>query len=467
MGIPSGRVAAVKFFIVLWSVLLTFMPAVQAEDTDEITILYYESFGLSAPVFDAAALPAGAELGPIHFDAFGQRFTLEPEKPNGHRQSGRTSIRGTLAGLPDSWFSLVRRGADISGIVFDGRETYLIEPTDRIAAHLTALPPADAPPNSIFRLEDLLLPEGLLSCAVEDHDHATTTDGQRAYRQLTSELLASGVEISARPNLPLRVGVVGDLGLHLLLGPTSDAEITSIFDMVGTIIDSELGLEVVVDDIFVASTSQQDPFTNTLNASDLLEELSLWRFENQADLGHTHMLTNRTLVNDEFKRLAGISYLGEPGRTGICYPTTGASLSKYSNMMTLMSLIVTHELGHNLGASHDSDIEGICPDIPNETLIMAPKISNQTTPEFSDCSLEDIDALLAQASCLYAPEEPDTTPPSSGNGEIDDSGGGGSGGGGGGNSSGGGGGGGGSLSWYWLTLWIAGLYLRRRRIRLR
>jgi hypothetical protein len=68
-------------------------------------------------------------------------------------------------------------------------------------------------------------------------------------------------------------------------------------------------------------------------------------------------------------------------------------------------LIAAHELGHNFNAPHDGE-PGACVSTP-QTFLMAPQInfSNQ----FSQCSLQQIQARIKTAQCLTSYVPPDVT----------------------------------------------------------
>ena len=63
--------------------------------------------------------------------------------------------------------------------------------------------------------------------------------------------------------------------------------------------------------------------------------------------------------------------------------------------MRLTALIVTHEIGHNLGAPHDGDPNGACASASPNGYIMSASLSNLTPRQFSECSIEQIDQLIA------------------------------------------------------------------------
>jgi len=434
----------------LISILLALFATARADDGTSVSILYHESIQLIGTAAPGQELVTGVEIAPLSFDAYGRRFELLPDHERSRHHQGRTQLHGRLTGLTGSWFSLLRNGDELSGIISDGTDIYLIEPSRRIAELLIEAPADSAPANLIFRLADMLIPRGWMACTTQDDPipAGVYIDGQSAVDNLSAELQASPITASAMSDLPLLVGVVADESFVDWHGTNTETEIEAIFITVQGIIFQETGLELEVDsdNVLLVPSDIVDPFSDTVIATELLGELGDWRRINQAHLGHTHLITSREeFLSTTGDDLAGISYLGTPGRTGVCNPRTGASVS-YVNpdrffSPFLTALIITHEIGHNLGAPHDGDPESACASTSATDFLMGAKISTRTPVEFSDCSTALIDEFIA-ASCLN--EGAQTLPVNS-------------------SGDGGGGGGGGSLSWLSITGLLLGIVARRRR----
>ncbi len=418
----------------LITIIFAFQTAAHA-DNAAVSILYYESVRL------ATAPETSSQNGPalLRFDAYGRRFELLIDETRIVRGSNLTRLSGRLNGLPGSWFRLLRDEDTLSGMIDDGTDTWLVEPWQRVSDLLIDTPTGDAPVNVIFRLADTLVPQGLLSCATTNDavtDQATI-DGQSAYKNLGAELQGSNASASANAAAgKLRVGVVADESFVAQNLTESKNEILSIFNTVQGIYQNKIGVEIKIADIFLV-TPGLNPFSSTLVAKDLLKELGQWRSINQRNLGHTHLLTSKRLLGEKSASdLSGISYVGQPGRSGVCDPTTGTSVSR--NVRGLTALIVAHELGHNLGAPHDGAAGEACASAPNSGFIMSARISPQTKMEFSSCSATQMDRVIAAASCMNATAQ--SLPANTG-----------------------GGGGGGALNWLTLAGLIACLFLRCRR----
>jgi hypothetical protein len=138
-------------------------------------------------------------------------------------------------------------------------------------------------------------------------------------------------------------------------------------------------------------TGYRNPFT-TNDSEDLLTELAEHR-EAQSALqafGLTHLVTGRSLIGDT----VGIAFV-----EGVCDPYFGTSVSSDMGFdVTLSALVAAHELGHNFGAEHDTEVGSPCRTTPDGYL-MAPRINYSGT--FSTCSLETMEPIIASAACIF------------------------------------------------------------------
>ncbi len=125
----------------------------------------------------AEKIQISAAAGRSEFDAYGRRFALELAsnerilaKLPVQRKAALAKFhlwRGKLAGQPGSWLRLAEVDGRLEGVIWDGRDFYVVTRYQKIAANLTA-PLAAAPGDTVvFRLSDTLdfLPRGF--CALE------------------------------------------------------------------------------------------------------------------------------------------------------------------------------------------------------------------------------------------------------------------------------------------------------------
>jgi hypothetical protein len=175
-----------------------------------------------------------------------------------------------------------------------------------------------------------------------------------------------------------------------------------------------------------------DGLAATTDSSALLADLGQLRQRRRAlsATGLTHLFTGRDLDGNN----AGIAYT-----LALCSPRYSASLTMAHTSIALDTLITAHEIGHVFGAPHDGTEE--CASTPQDQYIMGPNLNSSVT-SFSQCSLDEIKAVIDSFACVEALPPPAPAPPDSPAPPPADDGG-------------GGGGGGGSLDPSWLLLLLA------------
>jgi len=163
-------------------------------------------------------------------------------------------------------------------------------------------------------------------------------------------------------------------------------------NIVEGIFSERLGLLILATDVRLTAAGA-DPFTATKGAT-LLDQLASYRSALPAvrARGLAHLVTGKDLDGTT----AGIAYVGT-----VCSAERGVSLSMSSYGTTISALIMAHELGHNLGASHDGEAGTTCASVGGG-FIMAPAVSGFAT--FSSCSLNVIQQTIANAGCITPAE---------------------------------------------------------------
>jgi hypothetical protein len=327
----------------------------------------------------------------------------------------------------------------------------------------------------MYRLADAVMPDGAGYCGTDLSEsltsHAAQSTALQAFTHIAKDLSTKDVskDSSTATTKALVVGVIADHQFTDNIGTDPEGAIVSRMDVVDGIWYSQVGIEIVLGPITVL-TDADDTFSATTDPTDLLTEVATYRgnLPSSDGTGLTHLMTGRSMDGN----IIGIAYLG-----AVCNGDYSASLSQSTVSTTMGALVAAHELGHNFNSIHDG-VPGVCVSTP-QTYLMAPTINYSN--QFSSCSLGQINALVATASCLKKVAAPtsstsseSSTGPSSSSGTTSSgstsSGGGdtvsdpttgstnstsGSG------SSGGGGGGGGSLDLTWLAFLGTLLALRR------
>jgi hypothetical protein len=446
------------------SAALTCLAAFQiANAAPTYQVLYHERLEI-VPRVDAQGQQ---HLG---FDAYGRHFDLDLEPNESIRRgvpTNRSDIkpyRGTVAGRAGSWVRLTQTRDGWRGVLSDGQDLYAIEPARQLQKAGVQSVTGDGASPVMYRFADTLMPDGAGYCGTatdENLAQSAHSSALNAYTAIAKDLALKDTSVVTTRQLV--VSVVTD---HPFSDQISDpaGEIVARMDVVDGIWAAQVGIHIALGTVNVVSDTD-DPFSATTVPTDLLAEVATYRgkLPGSDGSGLTHLMSGRTLDGN----IIGIAYVG-----AVCDGSDSVSLSDTTISTTMGALVAAHELGHNFNSPHDG-VAGACASTP-QTYLMAPKInfSNQ----FSSCSLTQITARAASASCLQqvssgssgsssSPGSGTTSPggtPTSG-GTVSDPGSGGT------SSGSSGGGGGGSLDLTWLAALSAGLMLhlctpiRRRR----
>lgn len=338
--------------------------------------------------------------GPVDlsFDALGRSFALQLT-PNSRLLdvardvTGNNVIpyRGKLAGNEESWVRIVISDGAPSGLIWDGNELLAIERGgDNVAGSDSAI---------IYRLADAYIEPGSMTCGAG----ASLTNGAAVYKTLTAELSATAAQ-AAGAETQIDIGAVGDAEFAGIHGTSSQQAILERLNNVDGIFSSEVGVQINVPlvQVFTDSGAASYPFSSTVIAGDLLDELSAYRNSepNQNINGLTHLWTGRDVQGTSGNNsTVGIAFTGGVGRSGgevLCSSRFGAGLSEGRGNPTFDSLIAAHEIGHNFGAPHDGSSGSVCEAVSGN-FIMAASLSNNTVSQFSQCSLDEMADDIAQA----------------------------------------------------------------------
>ena len=346
----------------------------------------------------------------VSFDAYGRHFDVNLELNENIRRgvsSERTDIkpyRGTITGQTGSWVRLTQTRDGWRGVISDGHELYAIEPENELKAALGGSAGSSsaggAASNSatlsssapvMYRLADAVMPDGAGYCGTDLDEsltsHAAKPTALQAFTHIAKDLSTKDTSTTATTKA-LVVGVVADHEFTDNIGTDPEGAIVSRMDVVDGIWYSQVGIEIVLGPITVF-TDADDTFSATTDPTDLLSEVATYRgnLPSNDGTGLTHLMTGRSMDGN----IIGIAYLG-----AVCNGDYSASLSQSTVSTTMGALVAAHELGHNFNSIHDG-VPGVCASTP-QTYLMAPTINYSN--QFSSCSLGQINALVATASCL-------------------------------------------------------------------
>jgi hypothetical protein len=368
-------------------------------------ILYFEP--LQPEVATSGAAQKQSNQHALGFQAFGRRFDLTLSRNENIVQQNKNSAsaegpalrlyKGDVNGTPGSWARMAAQGERLHGMIWDGRELYIIEPADALSDSLS---PSLAAPNSgsiVFRLSDTRM-QTAATCGARTHPGAT---GLAHYKTLVSELQAvSGAAQGTSATKRIELSAMGDAFYRQHYGSDQSAEdqILLRLNNVDGIFSSQIGVAVQVPTVLVEAANGT-AFSTTLAANTLLEELGVVR-KNSSQLrsrGLTHLFTGRDLDGDT----VGVAYIDT-----LCESQTGVGLTQATGSSTVWidSLVAAHEIGHNFGAYHDGENPpGVspneCHDTANHQYLMAAQVDADHS-QFSQCSRTVIRNTAGAAPCV-------------------------------------------------------------------
>jgi len=325
------------------------------------------------------------------------RLQLSNNQRLAHLAAGSSMqlYKGAIEGVPGSWARITIQDGLPRGMIWDGRELYIV----------------DAPPEGVnygaagtvmFKLSDAVLEHGV---SLGDDAVEKPRDAAAAYGALIEELRAIPPALqAAAATQRVEVSILGDSAYVARFANEAaarDAILTRINNVDG-IFSAQVGVELQVVSVSLAGEVPAG-LSDSTSSSTLLESLAQLR-QNSPSLsatGLTHLFTGRQLDGNS----AGIAYL-----EAVCSRRFGASLTMALSNVTIDSLVTAHEIGHLFGAPHDGADE--CAATPQNQFIMTPTLTTAVS-SFSQCSLDQINAVIDSYSCLVdiPPTAPTPTPP--------------------------------------------------------
>ena len=299
---------------------------------------------------------------------------------------------GIVEGDPESWVRVMIRGQEIRGIVETGGERMDLEPASMVGT-LEYYKPRDGKPGSI---DELMLQDYVMQPPPEPQ--ARNSDGSRDGLQIGKYQYPPADTDGAEPSLGaavaggvnrlVRMNVFVDSQYNDYYGGDGLLQAMSALNVADGIYRQNFGLAIEVGNAAVFTDRATDP----MNLGPVTLESTLRRFRDyhlqtrsmNDDIGLTYLFSG----NDNTDEAIGLAWIGAICRNdgfdvGVTTPSSYADL------------LVTHEIGHSLGAQHDSDTA--CSGSRN--LLMWPRISKTTTQGFSNCSQNSVTSGIGK-SCL-------------------------------------------------------------------
>ena len=332
----------------------------------------------------------------LEFTAFGRSFRLQLSNNQRLAQFAAGSslqlYKGTLEGVPGSWARISVHDGLPRGMIWDGRELFIVDAAPEAVNY-------GAAGTVMFKLSDAVLERGVsfTGDAVEK-----PSDPAEAFSAMIGELRASSQALKdGVATKGVEISILGDaayLARYSSEAQARDAILTRLNNVDG-IFSSQVGVELQVVSVEVGGELSAR-LSATTDSGVLIDELGQLRRRTPAlsATGLTHLFTGRRLDGDT----AGVGY-----DSALCSQRYAASLAMAHNSAALDTLITAHEIGHVFGAPHDG--AGQCASTPLGQYIMTPTLDSSIT-SFSQCSLDQINAVLDSYSCVVALPPPGAAP---------------------------------------------------------
>ncbi len=286
------------------------------------------------------------------------------------------AFAGQVEGEPESWARITLSENNLRGMISVYGERYRLTPTET--------------GGTLSEINPLLLGDidGNIS---EQQDHVLYPP--KAENELDKYLrgirVVDGLNFDeGTVGLTASIGVVIDSKFNSYHGGRGAEEAKSILNTVDGIFREQFGLALHIDTIIVID-SENDPMNlGSVTMETMMRNFSSYR-KASPELGNDISMATLFSGNKNNDSALGLAWIGSACRTD------GYDVSVVSPYR-LADLLSTHEIGHTLGAQHDSDTS--C--ASNSSHIMWPYLSGSTQREFSGCSRDSVRQIMANGSCF-------------------------------------------------------------------
>ena len=325
--------------------------------------------------------------------ALGQDFHLLLNEFNGFNKNLKVNIvgggaeqrrtekyySGVVKEMAGTWVRLEIDGAVIRGSIHTPYDVYVIEPGEAFISYDSDKTARAASGSVMYKMSDVGtgLPENF--CGVEAGNKQSDELQQESDNEYVEfiedikddiKMAASYSGGSTTEMKELKIGMIVDYEFYQKYGSNSVAKLESIANQLDGIYRNDLKIALNITSITVF-TESEDPFSDTTDSYALLREVGAYasaRAEFSSN-GLNHFISGK----DFDSNIIGLAYV-DTVCDGNRYATS--ITQSYESFYMSQILVSAHEIGHNLGATHDSSEDG--------RYIMWPSASSSVIMNFSD-----------------------------------------------------------------------------------
>ncbi len=290
--------------------------------------------------------------------------------------TGTNAFAGQVEGEPESWARITLSENNLRGMISVYGERHRLTPTETggTLSDINPLLLGDIDGNISDQPDHVLYPPK------EENEIDEYLRGIRVLEGLNFEEGTVG--------LTATLGVVIDSKFNSYHGGRGAEEAKSILNTVDGIFREQFGLALHIDTMIVIDSGDDPMNLGSVTMETMMRNFSSYR-KASSELGNDISMATLFSGNKNSDSALGLAWIGSACRTD------GYDVSVVSPYR-LADLLSTHEIGHTLGAQHDSDTA--C--AGNSSHIMWPYLSSSTQREFSSCSRESVRQIFTTGSCF-------------------------------------------------------------------
>jgi len=277
------------------------------------------------------------------------------------KPQSNTVFKGYLDDNYDHEIRLTIAEGFVFGFVNDGEHQYYIEP----------LKQHDRKANSdhfvLYKTSDVIPVENATCGVIDVQNEIQNIDNRKS-----ADLACLEVELAQ----------AADYGMYEKYGSVEALSyyMDGIMNAAVANYDDEFTEEIIIliSERFLVACEGCDPWIGAYDAGTLFDSFDAWinsslGFATSHDL--SNLWTTRDIISGTSSSVIGVARLG-----GLCESPNYSLFEDFSSNIVLMVVLVTHELGHNFGCSHNYEQNSFCDDnLVRDRLIMDPTVSTSMT----------------------------------------------------------------------------------------